>query len=69
MKRPWTPDQYSSGPEAQAGLNLSHTPTGYFEFPAPPGAPDASPVAGGTGTEVPVPGPVELPLGTPFIPF
>ncbi|MDA8379799.1 MAG: hypothetical protein M0020_03065 [Actinomycetota bacterium] len=26
-------------------------------------------VAGGTGTEVPVPGPVELPLGTPFIPF
>ncbi len=64
-----TPDQYADGPSARAGLNLNRTPTGYFEFPAPPGAPAPTSVAGGTGTEVPVPGPVSLPPGTPFNEF
>ena len=64
-----TPDHYADGPGARAGLNLSHTPTGYFELPAPTGAPAPIPVEGGTGAEVPVPGPVTLPPGTPFNPF
>jgi hypothetical protein len=64
-----TPDHYGNGPSAQAGLDLSHTPTGYFEFPAPSGAPTPSPVPGGTGTQVPVLGPVKLPPGTRFNPF
>jgi hypothetical protein len=47
----------------------SQNPDGYFEVPTPVGAPEPSPVVGGTGLEVPVPGPVPLPPGTPFNPF
>ena len=64
-----TPDIYGDGASARAGLNLDKTPTGYFELPAPPGSPPPSPVVGGTGSEVPIPGPVPLPPGTPFNPF
>ena len=53
-----TPDEYADGASAQAGLAMSQTPDGYFEVPSPVGAPEPSPVVGGTGREVPVPGPV-----------
>jgi hypothetical protein len=64
-----TPDVYDDGPSAQAGLALGHTPDGYFEIPTPSGAPAPTPVEGGTGLEVPVPGAVQLPADAIFVPF
>lgn len=48
-----TTDSYATGAEAQQGLAMSRTPTGYFEVPTArlSGLTGPSPVAGGTGVE------------------
>lgn len=68
-----TPDEYGDGDSAQEALSLPRRPTGYFEVPVPD-APEPEPVPPrygqpGGGTQVPVPGPVNVPPGTPFTPF
>jgi hypothetical protein len=65
-----THDVYSNGADAQAGLNLSNTPTGYFEIPAnrTPNAQGPFPVDDGTGTETLNPGAVDA-TGLSFNPF
>jgi RHS repeat-associated protein len=65
-----TTDIYSNGADAQAGLNLSQTPTGYFEIPLDriPNAQGPFPVDGGTGTEILNPGGVDA-TGLTFNPF
>jgi len=65
-----TTDIYTNGADAQAGLKLTNTPTGYFEIPSDsvPNAQGPYPVAGGTGTEIRNAGSVNA-TGLTFTPF
>ncbi len=68
-----TPDEYADGPTAQEQLSLRHAPTGYFKVPISK-TPTPEPVGPGNGqpgggSEVRVPGSVNLPSGTTFHPF